>query len=250
MGRTEELVNLAKDLIDKAKAEGPNLRLLGGLAVYLNSPKGRTIETLKREYKDLDFVVNRKGVKGLSRIFNENGLMEDKQFNALHGATRLLYYKGNEFQIDVFIGVFEQCHKIDLEQRITMLPYTISLGDVFLTKIQIHKMNEKDVKDLLMFLIDHDFGLENKVELNELEYILSITSNDWGWYTTARDNLILLKDFSKDYLTGKDYDRVQAVIGYIINAMDNAPKTLSWKMRSIIGRKMPWYDEPEEVRLE
>ncbi|MGC8575809.1 hypothetical protein [Caldisericum sp.] len=250
MKLTENLVNLARELIDKANAEGTTLRLLGGIAVYLNSPNGSKIESLKREYKDLDFVVNRKGVKGLNKVFNDYGLIEDKQFNALHGATRLLYYKENEFQIDVFIGIFEQCHKIDLEPRLDLLPYTISLGDIFLTKIQIHKMNEKDIKDILMLLIDHDFGLFSKAEKPEIEYILSITSNDWGWYTTTRDNLLLLREFEKSYLRDENLDRVDKIIDYLIEAMDNAPKSLAWKMRNIIGRKMPWYDEPEEVRLE
>lgn len=250
MSRTEELIELGKNLIDKARAEGTTLRLLGGIAVFLNSPYGRNINTLKRDYKDLDFVVNQKGVRGLTKVFLEEGLVEDKQFNALHGATRLLFYKGNEFQIDIFIGIFEQCHKLNLEPRLNILPYTISLADIFLTKIQIHKMNEKDVKDLLMLLLDHDFGLKSPNEKSEMSYILEITSSDWGWFTTTKDNLLLLKDLSKNYLKGDDLRRVNEIVDYLVSAMDNAPKTLSWRVRSIIGRKVQWYDEPEEVHLE
>jgi len=243
------LVDFAKTLIDRCKVEGATLRLVGGLAVYLNAPKGSKIETLKREYKDLDFVVNRKGVKALNKVFESSGLIPDKQFNALHGETRLLYYKENEYQIDIFVGVFEQCHKLNLENRLEKLPYTISLGDVLLTKIQIHKMNEKDVKDLLMLLVDHDFGLNNKNEIEDLEYIKGILSNDWGWYTTTTDNLKFLKELSKDYLTGELHDSVNKTIDYMLETFENAPKSLSWKMRSIIGRKVQWYDEPEEVQI-
>ena len=110
-------------------------------------------------------------------------------------------------------------------------------------------MNEKDVKDLLMLLVDHDFGLNNKNEIEDLEYVKGVLSNDWGWYTTTTDNLKFLKELSKDYLKGELYDSVNKTIDYMLETFENAPKSLSWKMRSIIGRKVQWYDEPEEVQI-
>jgi hypothetical protein len=31
-------------------------------------------------------------------------------------------------------------------------------------------------------------------------------------------------------------------------AMDNAPKTMGWKMRARVGTRMRWYEEVEEVQ--
>jgi hypothetical protein len=242
------LIDFAKRIIERSGDEGVTLRLLGGVAVYLNCPNGRTIDSLRRDYKDLDFVIDPKSLKNFFRIAPSLGLREDKTFNALHGATRLLFFT-DDFQIDFFVGVFEQCQKIDLARRLTKQPYTISIADLFLTKIQIIKMNEKDIKDLLMLLVDHDFGYKDKKEKEEMEYILSITSSDWGWFTTAVDNLKLLDEFSEEYLDQPILDEVRGEIAYVLDEMNKSPKTLKWKIRKAIGKRVPWYEEPEEVRI-
>ena len=36
-------------------------------------------------------------------------------------------------------------------------------------------------------------------------------------------------------------------IASIRNAIQNCRKTVSWKMRSLIGEKIQWYETPEEV---
>jgi hypothetical protein len=36
-------------------------------------------------------------------------------------------------------------------------------------------------------------------------------------------------------------------VGQITEALAGAPKTLKWRGRAKIGRRVPWYDLPEEV---
>jgi hypothetical protein len=45
----------------------------------------------------------------------------------------------------------------------------------------------------------------------------------------------------------RDTRCVQARIEVLRSAIDEAPKSRRWRMRSRLGRRMPWYDLPEEV---
>src|ERR1700681_814930 len=57
VGPLEEIAGEAVRVLDAANADDIPLRLLGGLAIYLQSSSAKTHEQLKRSYKDLDFVV-------------------------------------------------------------------------------------------------------------------------------------------------------------------------------------------------
>jgi hypothetical protein len=40
---------------------------------------------------------------------------------------------------------------------------------------------------------------------------------------------------------------ITSAIGDLTRAVDRAPKSRGWKMRSRIGERRRWYEEPEEV---
>lgn len=248
---TEELLSYALELIEEAEQRGAVLRLLGGLAFYFNSPTARKLSAFQRQYKDLDFAVNRRGASYLLEVFKKFGWKDDQYFNALHGSRRLLFYYGNEegLQADIFVGLFEQCHKLNLEKRLLLYKPTIPISDLLLTKLQIHELNEKDILDVIMLLYDHDFGRINSLEKEDLEYIVELTRKDWGWYTTIIDNLMIIESMIPKYLQNvKDIQNVKANLEWIRNNVKESSKTIKWKMRNIIGRRIKWYEEPEEVR--
>ncbi|AEM79258.1 hypothetical protein [Thermoanaerobacter wiegelii] len=247
----EKLLNLAIELIKEAEQRGVTLRLLGGLAFYFNSPTARKLPAFQRQYKDLDFAVNPKGARYLTEVFKKLGWKDDQYFNALHGATRMLFYfeENQELQADIFIGVFEQCHKLNFEKRLSLSSTTLPISDLLLTKLQIHQLNRKDILDIIMLLYDHDFGRVTPTEKNELAYIVELTSNDWGWYTTISDNLNIIESMISEFVEDtNDLKRIQSNIKWIYNAIQEAPKSIKWKLRNIIGRRIRWYDEPEEIK--
>lgn len=246
---TEQLISLAMDLIKEAEQHGAPLRLLGGIAFYLNSPRARELPQFSRNYKDLDFVITSKGTRHLAGVFKKFNWTEDQQFNALHGASRMLFYYGEklDLQVDIFVGVFEQCHKLDFEKRLRLSSLTIPLADLLLTKLEIHQLNKKDVLDIVMLLYDHDFGLNNPAEKPELDYIVKLTSSDWGWYTTVSDNLSVIESMLPEFVTGDAAGRIQDTIHWIRNSIQDSPKSIKWKTRDLVGRRVKWYELPEEV---
>jgi hypothetical protein len=246
---TEQLLKLGMDVINEAEKDGASLRLLGGIAFYLNSPNARNLPQFQRIYKDLDFAVNSKGTKAIIKAFKKLGWTDDQQFNALHGATRMLFYYGEklDLQVDIFVSVFEQCHKLNFEKRLSLTSPTIPISDLLLTKLEIHQLNHKDVLDIVMLLYEHDFGLHNSAEKSDLQYILELAGTDWGWYTTIHDNLKVIEDMAGEFVEGDDLSRIKETINWIRTSMEATPKSMKWKMRNSIGRRVQWYELPEEV---
>lgn len=242
----DELIGQARGLIDAAEKRDVKLRLVGGLAFYAAGPEAAVRPALQRVYKDLDFVVSSKGAGLLSEIFTGQGWEENRRFNALHGEKRMVFYF-NEMQSDIFVGLFEQCHRLALDPRLGLDALTISLADLLLTKLQIHQMNSKDVQDVYVLMLSHDLVGTGNGQIDQ-DYILDLTRRDWGWYTTVHDNLTaLLENSILTELSAEDQAIVRARLSELKNSMEASEKTVQWKVRNRIGRIVPWYDEPEEV---
>jgi len=244
----ENVKDEAIRLIQAADTSRINLRLIGGLAVKLRCPSAGH-RSLERKYADVDFVTDREGSIVLPDFLTQMGYVPNKTFNTLSGDHRQLYYDlERERQIDIFIGDFSMCHKIPLQSRLHVDNVTIPLAELFLTKAQIVQVNDKDVLDMFALLVDHAIGSADGDFINGAR-IAELSSHDWGLYTTISINLDLLKQRLE--ISQLDHAQRQTVlerISALQKMMDDAPKTTSWKLRARIGKKVRWYELPEEVQ--
>ena len=240
----------AERLVAKLQEQGLSIRLLGGIAVRLRCPSARH-RALDRSYADLDFVAPKKQSKALRDALTTNGYTADRRFNALHGDRRLLFFdEARSRQIDIFLDTFEMCHKLVLEQRLTLHPLTLSPADLLLTKLQIVQLNVKDIQDSLALLLDFPPVEHSQSPGNELDLhsIAQICSQDWGWFTTVNDNLDRIGTEAATFLTEDGVALVTNTIATIKRYLDVAPKSAGWRLRAVAGRRMAWYELPEEVR--
>ena len=224
-------------------------RLIGGLAVARHEHLATPPE-LRRSYADIDIVIGRKEGKAAKAALTELGYEPNERFNALRGDRRTLFYDtANGRQLDVFVGTFAMCHTLDLSDRLTLLPDTLSLADLVLTKLQIVEINTKDLVDAAQLLRNHQLGRADEAGRDEvsLDRLCSVTTADWGWYTTLSDNLAKLAAFAQDALAEPDRAAVTEHAMAIQQAIDEPGKSLRWKARARIGRRAPWYELPEEV---
>ena len=75
-----------------------------------------------------------------------------------------------------------------------------------------------------------------------------MTRTDWGWHTTLTDNLAkVAQRLPTVGLTRTQAGLVAQRIEQITETLARAPKSLKWRARARIGRRVPWYDLPEEV---
>lgn len=241
----ELLKSEAERILAAAKEAGFPIRLLGGMAVYISSPC--TIEEpYARTINDLDFVVSNRKSYNFGKLLEKIGFEGNHEFNSIHGESRMLFHS-ELLEIDVFVGAFEQCHKIDLEKHFGETEKIIPLSDLLLTKLQIVQINQKDILDILSILHDHAVANEgNAEEVIKLDSIISVVSNDWGWYTTVMDNFEKVSSYIKEHFKDDEQKMLLERIEQIRCGAEAAPKSIKWKLRDKIGRKVQWYNLPEE----
>jgi hypothetical protein len=266
-----EIIDEASRLNGQAEAAGITVRLLGGAAVALSAPAPLPAP-LQRPYQDLDYVVRRADAARWRDLLEANGYAADATFNALHGAQRLLHFDVvHERQLDTFVSSFAMCHSLDLEDRLPAGSMTLAPADLLLTKLQIFEVNDKDLIDSIALLLSHPVlnhpvfnhpGPTNAGPMHpgpshpgaadgpgiDAGRLAKVAGADWGWHTTLSDNLAkVAQRLPSAGLSEADTQTVATRLAEISETLTAAPKSLKWRARAKIGRRVPWYDLPEEV---
>jgi hypothetical protein len=235
----------AKRLLQASSDKKVVLRLLGGVAVSMRCPSASR-DGLRRTYADMDFVGHEKQSRAIGDFFVEMGYQPRPRFNAMMGRKRLIFNDiANERRIDIFLDVFEMCHKFNFSERLGLEPLTLPLADLLATKLQIVQANEKDFRDLTALFLDHDVGPGDGETING-PYLSKVCSNDWGTYKTFTMNLAKLGASVDIYgLTPPEVGLVKARIDKLADMIEKEPKSFAWKMRARVGEKKTWYELPE-----
>ena len=230
-----------------AESRGVVLRLLGGVAFYLRCPSARS-DNLARSYGDLDFIGHARQSLEIKRVFSELGYVPRERFNAMHGGRRMGFSDAAQrIQIDVFLDVFEMCHRFDLKQRMEIDRQTIPLADLLATKLQVIETNEKDIGDMICLLLDHEVGGSDLRDTVNGEYLARLCGEDWGIYKTFTIKLVTLAAAVEKWdLKDSEKELVKKRIGQLSAAIERVPKGIAWKMRAAIGERVRWYELPEE----
>ena len=237
-----DIVTEGRRVLAAAREAGLTVRLLGGVAVHVRS-RGLP-PALTREYKDLDFATTKKSSGDLQKLLRDLGYEPHVGFNAMNGKERLLFYDNpNERQVDVFVSSFRMCHEIPLEKRLDVDEHTVPLAELLLTKLQIIELNEKDVRDTVALLLEHEVT-DDDAGVNA-SHIAELCASDWGLWRTISHNLTTLRERVGGY--DVDHATVSERVTIILEHIEATPKSRSWRMRAKIGERKRWYELPEEV---
>ena len=162
----------------------------------------------------------------------------------MNGRERLLFYDNpNERQVDVFVSSFRMCHEIPLEKRLGVDEDTVPLAELLLTKLQIIELNEKDVRDSVAILLEHEVT-DDDAGINATQFA-SLCCEDWGLCRTITQNLVSVREHLGRYEV--DREVVAMRLDLLLERVEEAPKSRSWKLRAKIGDRKRWYELPEEV---
>jgi len=261
----EELLRDALRITEEAKKRGIVLRLMGALAIYVHvqdfSELHRRLSRLGRDgeqFTDIDMVTYRSQREAAHRLFVELGYKPDRLVMAYFGENRFLYDHPQElYHIDLFFGKLQFSHDIDLgskqgEGRLELDYPTITLADLLLEKLQIHEINEKDIKDIVVLLRAHELVEKDIEDSLNLERVASVLSQDWGFWYDAKANLEKVAEFSKEYfekglLKKEELDGVVLKIEKILSHLDTFPKTKEWLKRAKGSTKKKWWKDVEEL---
>jgi hypothetical protein len=242
-------IKRAETLVQKAEGRGIRLRLMGHGAIRIHSPRySYLFESLKREITDLDFVSYSKSKDVLIKFFEEEGIQSDREMRMLMTVLGRYKFRDPEtnFLVDVFFDKLVMNHTINFSNRLELDSPTLPLTDLLLGKTQIVKLNEKDVKDIIVLLLEHEVGDGDRDQI-DAKYLSHLLGNDWGFYYTVTSNLRSIRDeFMEMYPQINNRDIVTSRIDTMLSTIENQPKSFRWRMRSRIGTSQKWYTQVDD----
>jgi hypothetical protein len=242
----KEIVEEAHRVVAAAALKSVPLRVIGGVAIRMHCPD--LPAQLVRPYQDIDLVTTRKARRDALELLKHLGYVTNDRFNALAAGRRAVVYDvSNQRQIDIFIGEFEMCHKIDIAGRLELDEPTIPLAELLLTKLQVVRLNRKDVVDIAALVYGHEISNNDRDAING-DYIAKQLASDWGLWRTSKQTI----EAALEHLPSLELDEVDMRIvrdrlAQLWQRVEEEPKSLRWRSRAKIGDRTRWYSEPEEV---
>src|SRR5688500_10037355 len=118
---------------------------------------------------------------------------------------------------------------------------------MLMQKMQIVKINEKDIIDSIMLLLEHPLT-DDDMGVN-VALVARVCAKDWGWWRTLTMNLRKVEQMAGSYeALGEDEkrrvaDQVEAALARI----EREPKSFTWRMRARIGDRKKWYRDVGEL---
>lgn len=241
----------AQRLVGKANADGITLRVMGATAIKMHCARfSGLLESMAREISDIDFMALSADKDRIMQFLPKMGYQFDRRrLMIMRYFNRYIFDDPENKRVaDIFFDQLEMCHTIDFGDRLKVDYPTISLADLLLEKLQIVKITEKDIKDCIVLLREHDVSGGDHESINSV-YISDLLSKDWGFHYTSNLNLTKITEHLKQYDALQESDRADVTlkIGLLQEQIDKAPKSMGWKMRSRIGTRQQWYRDVEEV---
>jgi hypothetical protein len=249
----EEMIREALKTVEAAQKAGLILRIIGAGAVRIHCSNNLTLhKALGRTLSDIDYIAYSKQRDKIEKFF-----VDELKYELVKAAiTPGLFMErsifidktGNRPHVDVFYDRLRMNHIIEFKDRLEKDYPTIPLEELMLEKLQIVKINEKDIKDLIVLILEHEIG-ENGKEIVDGTHIARILARDWGFYYTVTTNLNKVESFLQKYevLTQENREIASTRIKKLLKYIEDEPKPLKWKLRAKIGPTTKWYEEVEEV---
>jgi hypothetical protein len=237
-------------ILEASQSAGLILRVIGSLAFQMHCSRyGYLQEAMGRAYTDIDFAAYRKQAQEIKDLMAVLGYVENQEvFIVSEGSRSIFASNQSGLHVDVFYEKLDFCHLIRWENRLEVDSPTIPLAEMVLEKMQIVKINEKDVIDTIMLLLEHPLGDEDQECIN-IDRIAKLCSTDWGLWRTVTMNLDKVKQLAQGYdqLIDKHKSLISAQVDKALERIEDEPKSMAWRLRSRVGERIKWYKEVDEV---
>ncbi len=209
--RHERMMDEARRIIDAGNDRDVVTRLTGGLAVRHYAID---LDFAERDYSDIDLVGLRRQAGELHDLFADLGYLENLYVAQATGNGQRQFFKpadqlasrahfakrGGRYlpvvtsvppadHIDVFLDAMRMDHVIEMRERLTLNTYAIAPADLFLSKLQIFYLNEKDVHDVVTLCKDVYVDFEDRPGVLNLRYVAETCADDWGLYIDVMSNV-------------------------------------------------------------
>lgn len=225
----------AAHLLAVAERDGVSARVLGGAAIQMLCPSARPPEgRWARGLADIDLATVGRERGRLDALVVAQGFRPDEPFNRMNSSVRLRYLDEDGAHLDVFIDELRLCHVVSWRKTLDLAPWTLPLPELLLTKLQIVRVEDKDLGDLAALLTDQWQALEASAARLE-----QLVAGDWGLWRTGQMTL--------QRLVQLDDELVRERAAIMLSRWESVRFTTKARLRAAIGDRVQWYEEPEEV---
>jgi hypothetical protein len=247
----DKFENELKRIIKASDDAGIVLRVIGSLAFQLHCPKyGYLQAAMGRAYTDIDFAAYNRQTKEIQGLMTRLGYHENREVFIVSEGDRAIFERPEiGIHIDVFYEKLSFSHVIYWGGRLEVDHPSIPLAEMLLEKMQIVKINEKDVIDTIMLLLEHPLS-DNDHETINIKYIAGLCTTDWGLWRTITMNLDKVRQLAKGY-TQLDLEQKEKIDDQVKTALariEQEPKSLAWRLRARVGDRVKWYKDVDEVQ--
>jgi len=237
-------VEESKRVVEAADEEGLTVTLIGGTAIHYHAETVRS-GPFERDYRDVDFVSTREDEDGVVDLMEELGYESNERFNTMRRFRLEFIDPVNERKADYIIDRFDFCHTWGLRDRIDRDHPTLPIEDLLLSKLQIIEPSDRDVRDIIAMLADHPVETDGDTETIDPGYVAGLCSEDWGLFKTLTMSLDRIEEYLANNDLPIDEDAVGSRVETLRSAIEDRPKSLRWRLRSLIGERKKWYKQPE-----
>jgi len=244
--RNQILMELVSSILKKCKEEEIEVRVMGGLAIFLKYPGYEELSNKIREpFSDIDLITRQRDIEKIETLFGELGFEQNRNFKILFGYQRRIFYTPMDITVEVYLDDLHLCQELKISERLSLDYPTICATDLLLSKIQRVDLQDKDVFDILVLLANCGFSRKSCDNI-DLEYISELCSKNWGWWKIFKINLKRLLDYNRELFGNQGEGNIDINLKQIGHAIDSKKKSIGWKLRNIIGEKIKWYSYVEE----
>jgi len=246
----EKFENELSSILKACENAGVLVKVLGSMAFQIHCPRYQYLQTAtKQPYGDIDLATYSEFSKQIREILTTLGYVENREIFVLSEGQRAIFYKSsNKVGTEVFYEKLDFCHVIPWKGRLSVDSPTIPLAELFLEKMQIVHISERDIINVIMLLLEHPIGETDRETIN-IKLITQLCANEWGLWRTTTLNLNKVKQFSQQYsnLSLEQKSKVESQVDAILLRLYTEPKSLAWKVRDHMGDRVKWYKDVDDI---
>ncbi len=267
--RHEAMMAEARHIIDAGNDRGVVLRLTGGLAVRHYAID---LEFAERDYSDIDLIGLKRQTTEIHQVFLDLGYQENIHVAMATGNSQRQYFRPQHAlesrvhmskrahampvmsavppsdHIDVFMDAMKMDHELDFRDRLEINTYAVDPADIFLSKLQIVNLSEKDAHDVVTLCKDVYVDFHPHPGVLDLEHVAETCAGDWGLYIDVMSNIDKVLERLDDYdLSPMETNRIARTLELAQDMMTEHSKSLRWRMRARVGKRLRWYNEVDET---
>ena len=189
-------------------------------------------------FGDLDVAVPRDAARQVPALFQAAGYEADRRFNAAQGDRRMIFH-GPVGKVDVFVGVFEMCHRLDLSPRLTLERDTLTALGPADDQAPGRRGQPEGRRRCRRCCSPSTRSTRGRATISTSRTSGGSSTTTGGCGGPRRERSSLSPSGAPTWPLRREE---------LAGALEDAPKGKRFRVRARIGERKRWYELPDEIK--